>query len=146
MGTPRDHHGHAAIERIGVACQARLHGPQIVDHGVSLNLWAPSAKSVELLETGQPPRGMLCDEAGWYQTYSPTAQPGSRYQFRINGELVVPDPASYFQPNDVSEPSEVINIAALRDSDLRLKISFCEIFGVVQFSTFATLSTRSGHG
>jgi hypothetical protein len=25
----------------------------------------------------------------------------------------------------------------------RLKISFCEIFGVVQFSTFATLSARS---
>lgn len=27
----------------------------------------------------------------------------------------------------------------------RLKISFCEIFGVVQFSTFATLSTCNGH-
>jgi hypothetical protein len=27
----------------------------------------------------------------------------------------------------------------------RLKISFCEIFGVVRFSTFATISTRSGH-
>ena len=26
----------------------------------------------------------------------------------------------------------------------RLKISFCEIFGVVQFSTFATLSVISG--
>jgi hypothetical protein len=28
----------------------------------------------------------------------------------------------------------------------RLKISFCEIFGVAQFSTFATLSQHSGHG
>ena len=27
----------------------------------------------------------------------------------------------------------------------RLKISFCEIFGVVQFSTFATLSANTGH-
>ena len=27
----------------------------------------------------------------------------------------------------------------------RLKISFCEIFGVVQFSTFSTLSARSRH-
>jgi hypothetical protein len=27
----------------------------------------------------------------------------------------------------------------------RLKISFCEVFGVVQFSTFATLSAPSGH-
>jgi hypothetical protein len=28
----------------------------------------------------------------------------------------------------------------------RLKISFCEIFGVVQFSTFATQSANSSHG
>jgi hypothetical protein len=27
----------------------------------------------------------------------------------------------------------------------RLKIGFCEIFGVVQFSTFSTLSARNGH-
>jgi hypothetical protein len=27
----------------------------------------------------------------------------------------------------------------------RLKISFCEIFGVVQFSTFATISATSRH-
>ena len=26
----------------------------------------------------------------------------------------------------------------------RLKINFCEIFGVVRFSTFATLSARTG--
>jgi hypothetical protein len=28
----------------------------------------------------------------------------------------------------------------------RLKVSFCEIFGVVQFSTFATQSALFGHG
>ena len=27
----------------------------------------------------------------------------------------------------------------------RLKISFCEIFGVSRFSTFATISARTGH-
>jgi len=27
----------------------------------------------------------------------------------------------------------------------RLKINFCEIFDVVRFSTFATISTQSGH-
>ena len=145
MGNPRDHQGHAAILRTGVACQARLHGPQIVDRGVSFNLWAPSAKSVELLETGQPPRGMLCDEDGWYQTYSPTAQPGTRYQFRINGELVVPDPASYFQPNDVSEPSEVINVAALRDSDLYPGRPWAEVvIYELHVGTFSEEGTYSG--
>jgi maltooligosyltrehalose trehalohydrolase len=93
----------------------RRHGPQIVDHGVSFNLWAPSANSVELLEAGQKPRRMPRDDEGWYQTLSHTAHAGTRYQFRIDGELVVPDPASCFQPDDVDQPSEVIDTATLRD-------------------------------
>lgn len=39
---------------------------------------------------------------------------GTRYQFRIDGQRIVPDPASYFQPDDVGAPSEVIDTAALR--------------------------------
>ncbi|MET3971945.1 1,4-alpha-glucan branching enzyme [Bradyrhizobium sp. S3.9.1] len=57
------------------------------------------------------------DAEGWYQAWSPTAHAGTRYQYRINDELVVPDPASFFQPDDVDKPSEVINISALRDGD-----------------------------
>ncbi|WP_440639103.1 malto-oligosyltrehalose trehalohydrolase [Bradyrhizobium sp. PUT101] len=101
--------------RLGTAEQSRRHGPQIVDHGVSFNLWAPTARSVELLEVGQPPRGMPRDDDGWYQLLSQTARAGTRYQFRINEDLVVPDPASLFQPDDVGAPSEVIDTAALRD-------------------------------
>jgi maltooligosyltrehalose trehalohydrolase len=116
MSLPIDKTGEAPVQRIGAADTARCYGPQIVDNGVSFNLWAPSAKSVELMEVGQPPRRMSRDDDGWYQAFSPTAHPGSRYQFRIDGELVVPDPASYFQPDDVSEPSEVINVAGLCDT------------------------------
>lgn len=104
------------IAGLGVAEQLRRHGPQVIDHGVSFNLWAPSADFVELLEVGRPPRRMPHDNDGWYQTLSPTAHVGTRYQFRINGNLVVPDPASCFQPEDVGKPSEVINTAALRDA------------------------------
>jgi maltooligosyltrehalose trehalohydrolase len=105
------------IGKLGVAGQPRRHGAHITGHGVVFNLWAPSAQSVELLETGQAPRRMPRDEQGWYQALSTTAHAGTRYQYRINGELVVPDPASYFQPDDVSQPSEVINTPALRDAD-----------------------------
>jgi maltooligosyltrehalose trehalohydrolase len=86
-----------------------------VDRGVSFNLWAPTAKSVELLEVGQAPRSMMRDADGWHQLLSETARVGTHYQFRINGELIVPDPASFFQPDDVGEPSEVMDPAALRD-------------------------------
>ncbi|CUT13684.1 Maltooligosyltrehalose trehalohydrolase EC 321141 [Bradyrhizobium sp.] len=101
-----------------MAGQARHHGPRCLDHGVCFNLWAPTAQSVELLEAGRPPLRMTRDEDGWYQSLSPTAHVGTRYQFRINGDLVVPDPASLFQPDDVGAPSEVIDTAAFRDSVL----------------------------
>jgi maltooligosyltrehalose trehalohydrolase len=115
MATLRDGERSPAAEQGLVADDARRHGPQILDNGVAFNLWAPSARSVELLEETLPPQPMTCDDDGWYQTISPTARAGTRYQFRVNGELVVPDPASYFQPDDVGEPSEVIDVAALRD-------------------------------
>jgi maltooligosyltrehalose trehalohydrolase len=102
-------------QRLGRDEQSRRHGPQFVDGGVCFSLWAPTARCVELLEIGRPPRQMARDDDGWYQSLSETARVGTRYQFRINGELVVPDPASLFQPDDVGEPSEVIDTAALRD-------------------------------
>jgi maltooligosyltrehalose trehalohydrolase len=55
-----------------VAGQPRRHGAQITAHGVTFNLWAPSAGSVELLETGQALRRMPRDEQGWYQALSST--------------------------------------------------------------------------
>src|SRR4051794_26714940 len=101
-----------------MAGQARHRGPRCLDHGVCFNLWAPTAQSVELLEAGRPPLRMMRDHDGWYQSLSPTAHVGTRYQFRINEDLVVPDPASFFQPDDVGAPSEVVDTAAFRDSVL----------------------------
>src|SRR4051795_11024651 len=115
MDLPVDIQTKELAEGMRAAPKTRRYGPQIMENGVLFNLWAPSATSVELLEVGHSPRTMSCDDDGWYQGFSPTAHPGSRYQFRINGELVVPDPASCFQPEDVSEPSEVIDVASLRD-------------------------------
>lgn len=103
------------IERLGIAEQPRRHGSFVTPQGVVFNLWAPSAQSVQLLERGQPPRRMPKDDDGWYQALSTTAHVGTRYQFRINGDLVVPDPASRFQPDDVGDPSEVVDTVALRD-------------------------------
>jgi maltooligosyltrehalose trehalohydrolase len=103
------------IEVLGTAQQPRRHGSFVTPQGVVFNLWAPTARLVELLERGQQPMRMAKDEEGWHQALSATARVGTRYQFRINGDLVVPDPASRFQPDDVSEPSEVVDTTALRD-------------------------------
>jgi maltooligosyltrehalose trehalohydrolase len=114
----RDIHDQAYSKPNGVAGFPRRHGAWVCEWGVVFNLWAPSAKSVELIEVGQPPRRMPKDRYGWYQTVSQTAHAGTRYQFLIDGKLRVPDPASHFQPEDVSQPSEVIALEQLRDRDI----------------------------
>jgi maltooligosyltrehalose trehalohydrolase len=78
--------------------------------GVQFRLWAPSAHSVELVLDGAgPARPMLPMPLGWHELIADDARAGSRYRFRIDGELTVPDPASRFQPDDVDGPSEVID-------------------------------------
>lgn len=137
--------GDVLRHRLGVAEQIRRHGPQIVDHGVSFNLWAPTARSVELIEVGQPPRKMPRDDDGWYQLLSPTAHVGTRYQFRINEDLVVPDPASFFQPDDVGAASEVIDTATLRDSLLYPGRPWAEaVIYELHVGTFSEAGTYAG--
>lgn len=102
----------------GAANYLRRHGAQVTPYGIVFNLWAPTAKSVELIEDKNQPKRMPRDKDGWYRCLSSTAHVGTRYQFRIDGDLIVPDPASRFQPDDVAEPSEVIDLSALRDTIL----------------------------
>ncbi|HEY2336000.1 MAG TPA: malto-oligosyltrehalose trehalohydrolase [Burkholderiales bacterium] len=85
-------------------------GAQLTPHGVRFALWAPSASSVELvLQEDEKPMKRTAD--GWFELLEPEAAAGTLYQYRIDGELLVPDPASRFQPRDVDGPSEVIDPA-----------------------------------
>jgi len=82
--------------------------------GVRFQLWAPAAGAVELVlgEGGQNGRlPMEREEDGWHRLETDQAAAGDLYRYRI-GELVVPDPASRFQPRDVYGSSEVIDPCA----------------------------------
>src|SRR5580693_9261168 len=81
--------------------------------GTSFRLWAPAAKRVDLLleERSCPLRR---GQDGWFSGDIAGVTAGARYKFRIDDEIDVPDPASAFQPDDVSGPSEVIDHAAHR--------------------------------
>jgi maltooligosyltrehalose trehalohydrolase len=85
----------------------RQFGARPTTDGTSFRLWAPAAKRVELLL--QEPQPMHRGEDGWFMADVPGVGAGARYKFRIDGEIEVPDPASAFQPDDVSGPSEVID-------------------------------------
>jgi maltooligosyltrehalose trehalohydrolase len=80
------------------------------DGSVRFRLWAPNARSVELcLEDTGDVVAMSALEHGWYELTTARAVPGSRYRYRIDGDLRVPDPASRSNPNDVHEPSVVVD-------------------------------------
>jgi malto-oligosyltrehalose trehalohydrolase len=73
-------------------------------------LWAPAARTVDLcLENrAAAPRPMRPASAGWFEIDADDASPGTRYRYRIDGDLRVPDPASRCNPEDVHGASEVI--------------------------------------
>ncbi len=78
-------------------------------------LWAPKPQRVDLWLNGDViPMNRAAGR--WFELTNP-ATPGSLYQFVIDGDLHVPDPASRFQPNDVHGPSEVVDPAAFEWTD-----------------------------
>jgi len=88
----------------------RQFGPRLTTGGAQFRLWAPSAKRVDVLL--EKPHALTRVKDGWFSADIASARPGTRYRFRIDDEIDVPDPASDFQPEDVFGPSEVINHAA----------------------------------
>ena len=98
----------------------RHFGAQLTPEGTTFRLWAPSAQRVDVLLEQQPHPLTPCKH-GWFETSVPGAKAGTRYKFRIDDEIDVPDPASAFQPDDVFGPSEVIDPAnyAWRATDWR---------------------------
>jgi maltooligosyltrehalose trehalohydrolase len=90
----------------------RQFGTRLTADGATFRLWAPAAKRVDLLL--ERPQPMRRGEDGWYSADIPGVKAGARYKFRIDDEIDVPDPASAFQPDDVSGPSEVIDPSSYR--------------------------------
>jgi maltooligosyltrehalose trehalohydrolase len=83
-------------------------GPALTASGAVFRLWAPAAKSVDAIVEGAR-HEMRRSDGGWFAVEVPGARAGARYHFRIDDELDVPDPASAFQPDDVSGPSQIVD-------------------------------------
>jgi malto-oligosyltrehalose trehalohydrolase len=83
------------------------------DGQTRFRLWAPSARSVELVIDGRnaPPVSMPVQSNGWRELVT-AAPPGTRYRYRVDGKLDVADPASRYNPEDVHGVSAVVDPAA----------------------------------
>ena len=87
----------------------------------NFRLWAPSAKAVELLLYADGEAAQSIELArssqGWYEHRAVVA-PATNYAYKIDRELVVPDPASRFNPRGVHAPSALIDPGAFAWSDI----------------------------
>ena len=79
---------------------ARRFGPKLTADGVTFRLWAPAAKRVDLLLDSLRP--MVRGDNGWFSLDVATAKAGTRYKFRIDGEITCPTPPRASSPRTCS--------------------------------------------
>lgn len=90
-------------------------GAQVSAPGrVRFRTWAPGAKTaaVEIDGRGRVPMQAEPDGEGWFALET-ECDPGTRYRYafmsQVDGEVLVPDPASRGQAGDVFDPSVVVD-------------------------------------
>jgi malto-oligosyltrehalose trehalohydrolase len=83
-------------------------GAEITAAGVRFAIWAPAARKGAVHVDGRVvPMERSAD--GFFAAVDPLAAAGSRYAFGFDTtDILVPDPASRFNPDDVHDPSEVV--------------------------------------
>ncbi len=91
-------------------------GAEITNDGVRFALWAPTAGNARLVLDGAE-HALEKQDDGWHRLTSAAARAGSRYGYRIDENLTVPDPASRFQPDDVHGLSLVVDPPSFEWSD-----------------------------
>jgi maltooligosyltrehalose trehalohydrolase len=81
-------------------------------------VWAPQRRRVEVVPEGEQRSFDLASEGHGYFSAAVPVGPGTRYQFRLDGEQALyPDPASRFQPDGPHGPSEVVDPTSFRWTD-----------------------------
>lgn len=90
-----------------MAERPRRHGAWLDEHGhTHFALWAPDARTVAVQLEGGERHAMAPAPDGWFATRL-ALEAGSAYRYLIDERLLVPDPASRSQVDDVHGPSRV---------------------------------------
>jgi maltooligosyltrehalose trehalohydrolase len=123
-------------------------GASVREDGTTrFRLWSPGASQVELW-VEEPGRAipMPRDAGGWAEYVTREAPAGTRYRYRIDGGMLVPDPAARFQPGDVHGASEVVDPLAYawRDTAWRGLPPERLVFYELHVGTFTPAGTYAG--
>ncbi len=96
-------------------------GARIVNGGsaVRFSVWAPKARRVSVVLDGRGSREVELEARGKgvFETSVSGARAGDDYRYRLDGEKLLPDPVSRWQPRGVHEASRVVDPDAFRWTD-----------------------------
>jgi maltooligosyltrehalose trehalohydrolase len=88
------------------------------NNACEFRIWAPKAKSLNLLIDGQSqPIAMNRQNYGYWSNRIEDVSTGIRYKYQINDAESYPDPASLSQPDGVHGSSEAINLKDFQWTD-----------------------------
>ena len=104
----------------GFALDTRFGANPRKDGSTRFRLWAPGQETVSVAVEGGPLVPMARSPDGWFDAVA-ACPVGTRYRYRLADGMLVPDPASRAQANDVHDPSIVIDPRsyAWRNTDWR---------------------------
>jgi maltooligosyltrehalose trehalohydrolase len=84
-------------------------GAELVRGGVHFRLWAPNASRVEAMIEGTA-HALTPEGNHYFSALVPGIGAATRYRYRLDGgDVLLPDPASRFQPDGPHGPSEIVD-------------------------------------
>lgn len=142
-----------ATRRVALGNDGALnaHGPRLLldGTGAAFRVWAPDHQAIEvvMVDGSNPPvpqrRVKLVRQADGYHVGNVTgARAGDRYLLSPDGERLLPDPASRFQPLGVHGPSELVDVRKFPWSDARWR--GCPLEDLILYEVHVGTATPEG--
>jgi maltooligosyltrehalose trehalohydrolase len=97
-------------------------GAWVGPDGTVFRVWSPDRGHVDVIvehSGGSSVRALARSPDGTFSAVLPDVRGGDRYRYRLDHDLVLPDPASRFQPEGVHGPSQVVDPRSFRWTDTR---------------------------
>src|SRR6266550_3514272 len=118
-------------------------GASVLEDTATFGVWAPRCRSVDVAIEGRHPQPMRRDADGVFTATLGDLAPGTRYQYRLDGERYRPDPVSRWQPEGVHGPSVVVDPSrfAWRDAGFRGHALADLVFYELHVGTYTTAGT-----
>ncbi len=87
-------------------------GAEVQGDCVHFRVWAPARRQVSVVllrPGGKEEHPLHAETGGYFSGFVAGSREGDRYWYRLDGELLRPDPASRYQPEGPNGPSQVVD-------------------------------------